>query len=212
MRSCALSEPHDQGFVPNEVVWKAPLFYWSAMALNHNLQTLGTDINAAIQWCFDRYDSLAHKRPRALRCRLGFRPCPLSGRTLPADLEHAGLTASDSPRRNKRGTAADLCDRLWMTLASGGYGLSAEAQSIVTPRFATYKVGGKSRKRLEPGEEASVPLYQRLMPSSPFDGLNDTDRCTRTPLVARLKKQAVVSRDEVVGSTAKTFNAGWGLR
>ena len=30
-------------------------------------------------------------------------------------------------RRHRRGTAVDLCDRLWMTPASGGYGLSAEA-------------------------------------------------------------------------------------
>jgi len=61
------------------------------------------------------------------------------------------------------------------------------------------QVGGGSRTRQEPGR-------------SPFDGLKDTDQSTRTPFVTRLKEEAIVNHDEVVGCTTKTFNAGWGLR
>jgi len=66
------------------------------------------------------------REPPTLGFGLGFRPARYHGLTLFADLEHAGSTASDSPRRKKRGTAAALCDRLRIAPASGGYGLSAE--------------------------------------------------------------------------------------
>lgn len=84
-------------------------------------------------------------------------PVRRNGRTLLANLEHAGPTASDSPRRNKRGTAADLCDRLWNTPASGGYCVSSEARCIVTPRFATYKVGSMRRRRRLERESRRLP-------------------------------------------------------
>ena len=41
------------------------------------------------------------------------------------------------------------------------------------------------------------------MLSSPFDGLKDTDLCTRTPFFTRLKEESLVSRDEVACYTAK---------
>ena len=76
---------------------------------------------------------------------------------------------------------------------------------IVTLRFATYKVGGGSRTR-------PPPYLFKTYAFEPFVGLKDTDLCTRTPFFTRLKEETVVRRDEVAWYTAKTFNAGWGLR
>jgi len=95
--------------------------------------------------------------------------------------------------------------------ASGGYGLSAEAQLY---RYALIRnIQGGWRKPYTAGAGRRPPPYLfKTYAFEPFVGLKDTDLCTRKLFFTRLKEETVVRRDEVAWYTAKTFNAGWGLR
>ena len=121
-----LAKPCDQKFMSGCIVGKLALFDELLFPLDCDSQADGTDINTAEQPPWQDHGLLAHRAPPTLGFGFDSVPDRFHGLTLFADLEHAGSTASDSPRRNERGTAAALCDRLRITPASGGYGLSAE--------------------------------------------------------------------------------------
>jgi hypothetical protein len=72
-------------------------------------------------------------------------PVRSHGLALVADLEHAGFMPSILHGVMREGRVAVLCDRLGISPASGGYGLSAEAQ---LHRYALIRnIQGGSRRR-----------------------------------------------------------------
>src|SRR5580704_8778465 len=96
--------------------------------LNRHGETFSTDINATIDCFLKQYGSLAHERPPALRFGLGSVPVRSHGLALVADLEHAGFMPPILHGVRREGRWPFSATGSGSPPASGGYGLSAEAQ------------------------------------------------------------------------------------
>jgi hypothetical protein len=96
--------------------------------LNYHGETFGTDITATVRCSMDVYESFAYERPRALGFGLGPVLVRSNGLALFADLEHACFMPPILHRVIRVERWPFSATGSGSLQASGGYGLSAEAQ------------------------------------------------------------------------------------
>lgn len=122
------------------------MLYRLSDALNRNGEMFGTHVNTTIQRFLDLDGSLAHVRPPTLRFGLGFRPCPQSGLALVANLEHAGFMPPILHGVIEKDGGRSLRQAQDRSRPQVGTAFPPRRNFIVTPRFATYKVGDGRRQ------------------------------------------------------------------